>query len=321
MLFVGCQQEDPVQKFKKRIDQEYTLFEEFEYSDVRRYGLFVNESLGTNPINGKSIVNSVLDVAEFGIPLKFPSGYYLTSLRIKGRSNIELNFDDVTFCGTIEIQNSQDISFNGTLNTLEQFYSRDSEKIKINQINIKKDTIKSLNRRRPAGCSIHSGTREMTIGKLIVEDVGSGTPEFKYVKGGLVIHGHNNEPEEIKIDSAIIKNSDRHGAYITGDEISISYLLIEKFGVGSSQGMAKMEGGIEGEQLEFAGLWIKNCFDSSIKRTDIKLDNSKGTYSLNMDYGELFRPVVIDSVLLIGNRDSLKEKFSPRTGVKIKFLK
>ena len=163
----------------------------------------------------------------------------------------------------------------------------------------------------------------MTIRKLIVDDVGSGTSDFKYVKGGLVVHGHNDEPENIKMDSVFIKSSDRHGVYLSGDQIHIDYLSIDKFGIGSGEHMAKMEGGIEGEQLDFAGLWIKNCFDSSIKRTEINLTQSKGVYSLNMDYGESFRPVILDTVLLIGKgkENPLIEKYSPRTGVKINLLK
>ncbi|GMN07852.1 hypothetical protein MTsPCn5_32410 [Croceitalea sp. MTPC5] len=323
-LLVGCKKnEDQWKKDLEKIDTEFTLHNEYDYLDVRRYGLFPGKPIGGHPKNGKNVVEALLDLAELGVPIRFPEGFYKTALKIQGRKNIKLYFNNTIFAGLVEVRNSNDIHLMGSLSTLEQFYTRDSENIQADIVFVKKDSILSINNRRPYGCSIHSGTKNLTIKKLVVEDVGSGTFDYKFVKGGLIIHGHNNEPEEINIDSVIIKSSDRHGAYISGENIEIDFLSIEKFGVGSGLEMAPMEGGILGDQLAFSGLWIKNCFNSSIKRTEIKLMESGGVHSLNMDYGETFRPVVLDTVLLIGKGKGspLNEKYSPRTGVKINFLK
>jgi len=320
-LFYSCKKEKKIdQSFKIEIvDSLYTINNSYAVDDVRRYGVFPSKSIGQHPILLKDKMQVLLNVAESGIKLNFPPGVYKRSLSIEGRNYIEIIFNDVTFTGAVNIKNSKKITLKGSLLSLVQLYIKESEDINLDHIVIKSDTLLSGNKKRSMGCSVHTGSNNIKINKLVVEDLISGSNE-KYVKAGLAIHGHNNEPSNVSIDSVIILSSDRHGVYLTGDNILINYLDINTFGIGSAIGMEPMEGGVQGEQGKFAGLWVKNAHNSGIKKAIINIENSKGAYSVNFDIGESFRPFKIDTLLIEGNNLSLKKRILKRTGVNVRTL-
>lgn len=308
-------------KTKKEVyvDSIYTLDEAFEIGDVRRYGVLPGKGIGQHPKLLKDKLQVLLDISEVGIELFFPKGVYDRTFNIDGRNGVQIVSDSAIFTGAINIKNSENVKINGVIQSLTQFYTQEANNIKINTIITKTDSIIKGNSIRSTGCSIHGGSKNITINKVIVEDLGSGSEQYKYIKAGFIIHGHNNEPSRIKVDTVIVKSSDRHGVYLSGDEVDIKFLHIQKFGVGSSENMAKMEGGIEGEQLDFSGLWIKNCYNSFINEVVIDIENSKGKYIFNFDIGEEFRPTIIDKLTINGlkTNNQLEKRVFSRTGVKL----
>ena len=300
-------------------DSAYVIDSTYSKGDVRRYGVIPGKGIGQHPKILKDKLDVLLDIAESGITITFPEGVYNRTFNIINRSNIHIIANNALFTGSIIINNSNSIIAEGTIQTLLQFVTNESENLIFENIIIKTDTALSGNGKRSYGCSIHGGTKNLKIKKLVVEDVGSGSEEYKFVKGGLVVHGHNNEPQKISIDSVLIQSSDRHGAYLTGSEINIKYLRVNKFGLGSSDQMAPMEGGINGEQRNFAGLWIKNCFNSKIEKAIIDLNGSNGKFSYNFDIGESFRPFTIGELIIKGaaNNPTIQNRSLSRTGVVI----
>lgn len=319
ILLFSCKNENKNDKelTKEIIDSLYTINDFYHTSDVRRYGVFPEKSIGQHPKLLKDKMEVLLELAENGIKLNFPPGLYRRALTIENRKNIEMNFDNAIFNGAINIKESNHIHLEGDLLTLVKLYIRESNMIKIDNITLKSDTLLSGNNKRNMGCSIHSGSNNVRVGKLRINDLASGK-ELKYIKAALAIHGHNNEPSNITIDSVIIDSSDRHGAYITGQKIDIKYMYVSNFGIGSAEGMEPMEGGIDGEQKEFSGLWIKNAHNSRIGKIIIDIKDSKARYIHNFDIGESFRPFNIDTLIIRGANTNLVKKFKERTGVNVK---
>lgn len=299
----------------QEIDSLYVLNKDFDVSDVRRYGVFPEKSIGGHPKLKKNKIDVLLDLSENGLELTFPEGIYKTALVIENREDIALKFQEATFTGSVQIKESDDIKLKGNLTSLVEFYTKNAQNISVDNLFLKSDTVNSINKRRNLGCSIHSGTKNISFKKLIVDDLVSGK-EFKYVKAAVAVHGHNNEPKDVFIDSLIINSSDRHGVYLTGDNINIKYLEVNKFGIGSSDNMAPMEGGIAGEQKEFSGLWIKNAHESNIQKAVINIQNSKGKYSTNFDIGDTYLPFKIDTLIIRGKGES-SEKSMKYTAVEV----
>ncbi len=298
-------------------DSAYVVDSTYTIGNVRRYGVIPGKPIGQHPKLLKDKLDILLEIAERGITITFPEGVYDRTLNIRNRNNISLISENALFTGPINIDQSNKIDIKGTIQTLTQFVTKESENLRFENIIIKSDTILSGNGNRSYGCSIHAGTKNLNINKLVVEDVGSGSEDYNFVKGGLVVHGHNNEPHAVSIDTVIIQSSDKHGAYLTGSEINIKYLQINKFGMGPLNHMAPMEGGIDGEQFNFAGLWIKNCFNSKIEKVVLDITESEGKYGYNFDIGESFRPFKIDELIIKGSstNKSIKNKSLSRTGV------
>ncbi len=304
-------------KEKHYIDSLYVIDENFKVGDVRRYGVMPGISIGQHPKLLKDKLEVLLDISESGVELFFPKGVYNRTFNIEQRSSVRMFSDSAIFTGAINIKNSNNVTINGVIQSLSRFYTQNSNNIDVNTIITKTDSVLKKNSQRSTGCAIHGGSYNVFINKVIINDSGSGSELYKYVKGALIVHGHNNEPSNIKIDSVIVQSSDRHGAYLTGTGVEIKYLEVKDFGIGSSSNMAPMEGGIEGEQKNFAGLWVKNCHDCFIDEAVIDIKNSKGKYSVNFDIGEDFRPTSIGQLTIknsSSNKNITKRIFS-RTGV------
>ncbi len=302
-------------------DKEYVLDSTYQIGDVRRYGILPEKGIGTHPNLEIDKMDAILNLAEKGVVIYFPKGIYKRTLKIENRKNIKIKTSEATFTGSILIKNSENIKVEGTITSFNQLYTRSSSNLELQKVIIRTDTLLAENKMRSIGCSIHARTKNMKVESLEVWDVGSGSKYYSYVKAGLTIHGHNDEPSNISLGKVLIKSSDRHGVYLTGEEISIEKLIVEKFGIGSKKEMKPMEGGIEGEQYSFAGLWIKNCFNSYIREVVINSGNSNGVYSVNFDIGESFRPFDIGKLTLINQpNSSITKKIIGRTGVVVENL-
>lgn len=319
-LVIGCSKKEKIIYKTKLsidvIDSLYTLNKEYPLNDVRRYGVIPNKGIGEHPVLKKDKLEVLLDLAEGGQELNFPKGTYSKTLSIENRNNIKLNFNNSIFTGSILVRKSNNINLIGNVTSLIQLYTRDSKNINIEEITLASDTLKSSHRNGNLGCSVHAGTQGLTIKKMTVKSTVSDK-KFQYSKGAFIVHGHNNEPVDVNVDSLIVNSSDRHGVYLTGENININFLKIDSFGVGSSLNMKPMEGAIEGEQGLFAGLWIKNAHNSKINKVIIDINDSKGTYITNFDIGDSYLPFTIDSLIITGKSPKLKRKKNVYSAVEV----
>ncbi len=319
-FFFNCKKVETKKKIDQvTLDSLYTLNDNYPVNDVRRYGVIPSNEVGLHPKLKKNKLDVILDLAESGYELVFPEGYYNHSLKINGRENVKLKFNNSAFSGVVEVRNSNNINLLGDLISYVKFYTKESSNVNLDNLYLKSNTALSGNKKRNLGCSIHSGSEKVNIKKIVIEELASGK-ELGNVKAAFICHGHNNEPQNINVDTLIVKSSDRHGVYLTGSKLSFNYISIDKFGLGERKDTNPMEGGIQGEQFLFSGLWIKNSFDSSIGKVVINNKNSEGVYSINFDVGEFFRPTKIDSIFLIDNDTDIKERILKRSGVKYKSL-
>lgn len=313
---VPCNQEVE-QTSQGDLIQLYTLNDSFPINDVRRYGVFPNKEIGTHPVTASSKIQVVLDLAEAGINLHFPSGYYETGLLIDSRSNINLYFDDAVFAGVIHITNdngcsSKNIYLKGKISTFDRFGIYHSENIELDTLICKNDPAKNYYKTEGRGCHIYVGTKNLRMKYLEIEGMGSG-------KGGannhaaLSIDGWKNNPQGVVINKVLIKSSDRHGIYITGFDHKIDEIEILNYGMGNSQNMSLMQDAKRGEEKEFTGLWINRCYNTFLGEISIHEETSNGSYSIFFDEGDTECPVVIKKLTVTGS--TIKTKIEKKNGV------
>lgn len=289
----------------------------FNKGDVRRYGLLPNK-----PIN-KKLLNKVLTLGEKGLTLTFPKGLYETNLIIEGKKNLIINFEDTSFEGQIQIidtknkKPSNSIYFQGKVTSYSKFFTRNSSNIFIDTLILKSDTIVNPHNKRNLGCSIYAGTQNLLIKNLVVEDLGSGDNYYKFSHAALQIHGWKNNPKKVTIYNADIKSSDRHGAYITGENHEIKNLSIGKVGLGDYNNIHGLGDALDVEIDTTTALWINRCTNSRFERISIDTKRSKLKYTVNFDEGSSGSPTIIDT-LIIKNRAKISYKSNDLTNVVVR---
>lgn len=289
-------------------DSDYVLSDAYPMGDVRRYGVFPDSTHSKgHPFTKKSRIETILDLSSnHEIEMTFPKGYYDSSLIIKGKNNLSLNFNDSEFGGIIQIieqdsTQSSNITLKGNLTSYTGFFTRKSNGITIEDLNIKSDPSKSTFDMNSKGCQIFAGTKDVKINTLVIDDIGSDGAKYKYINSALSIEGWNNNPEGVKINKVHIKSSDRHGVYLTGREHEIGELIIDKFGVGSAKDMAPMQDAKKGEEKDFKALWVNKCYDSFIENVTINEKGSKGKYTAHFDSGKKEQPVKIGVLKILND--------------------
>lgn len=315
---------------ENKINQEelkYVVNESFPVGDVRRYGIKVDGGNPTHPFTNKPTYETVCDISqELGIEIFFPKGFYKDGLIIRGKENVTINFDGAEFAGPIYIiedkdkKESRNITFKGKVTSYTKFHTRYSSKITIDTLYIKTNDELSQNKLRSSGCDIFRGTENLKIKSLIIDDLGSGNKEFLTSTAALLIHGWGANPKDVIIDNVHIKTSDRHGAYVTGNDIIIENLTIDAFGLGESKSMATMQDAAKGEEQNITGLWVNNCNNSIFGNVKINTNKSKGKYAVWLDTGDAASPTIIEGVVLNGGDSRLPIYAEETTNVVIKSL-
>lgn len=306
---------------------KYVINDSFPVGDVRRYGITVDGGNPTHPFTNKPTYETVCDISqELGIEIFFPKGYYKDGLIIRGKENVTINFDQAEFAGPIYIMEDKDknesrnITFKGEVITYTKFHTRYSSKIDINKLHIKSNDTLSNYKKRSSGCDIFRGTDNLKIKSLVIDDSGSGSEEFLTSTAALLIHGWGANPKDVMIENVHIKSSDRHGAYITGNNIIIENISIDAFGLGESKSMASMQDASKGEEQNITGLWINNCNNSIFGNVKINTNNSKGKYAVWLDTGDTAKPSIVESVTLNGGDGKLPIFAEETTNTVIKSL-
>ncbi len=332
LLFFSCDEKNknlitPLNNSNNINEAEYVIDSSYSLGDVRRYGIFPNIEIGNHQKYKKNKINVILDLAESGQEITFPTGHYNTNLILKGREDVNIHFNNVSFSGQIQIiedelgKESRNINLLGTLKTYNKFFSRKSQNISIDTLIIASDTLKNNYNKRSLGCNIYGGTKHLNIKKLIVEDLGSGDEYYKFSVAALQIHGWDNNPEYINISEAIIEKSDRHGVYITGNNNSIDKLLIKKVGLGTINYNNGLEDA-ETEELKFiSALWMNKLNNSKISNVTIDCRNSKANYTVNFDEGSSGEPTVIDYLQIINNDSNIKMLPNDLTNIVVRHFK
>ncbi|KZS41441.1 hypothetical protein AWE51_22320 [Aquimarina aggregata] len=296
---------------KKLIDEaKYVLFDTYKIGDVRRYGVFPNERIGMNPKSNKNALETVIDLAEGGVEIIFPEGYYKTNLVLEGREQLRLQFDNASFAGEIRInenlkKESSNIIFLGKVTSYSRFFVRKSRMIRIDEMIVKTDTILSWDKKESRGCNIYQGVEDIFFNKVIIDGLGSGESYYQYTSAAMQIYGWNDNPKNVRIDSLIVNSSDRNGAYITGSDHKFNYIHIKDYATGTTKFMKPIEDTSAGEELIMCGLWINRCNGCDFKEIIIN-NKDNDNLALKLDEGNIKSSTVIDNINIhYNNIDSL----------------
>tara|TARA_B100000767_G_scaffold120944_1_gene115312 strand:+ start:133607 stop:134581 length:975 start_codon:yes stop_codon:yes gene_type:complete len=300
------------------IDKEFIFDSAYSKGDVRRYGIFPNKA-----VSGKHL-NDVLYLANQGLPIQFPKGYYDTSIVLKKSSNISLHFDEVILGGGFQIidengENSQYIKITGTLTILDKLFIRRSNNISFDDVFLMSDTIQNMHRQKNRGVSIYAGSKNIRFNSLTINDTGGEPKEFfKYTAAALQVHGWKNNPENILINSLSINNAGRTALYLTGNNHQINKVQVFNFGLGSNENMFGLDDASPGEETEFSAVWINRCNSCEIDSLVINSIYNKGRYSLRLDEGKYHEPTFINNIRISNKAKKLLIKDDKLTNILVK---
>lgn len=317
LLAFSCEKTKSLSEPKEEIiqidEKNYVLDSTYQIGDARRYGIYpdgVNNNM-KHPNTGKYKIQTLLDFAEESqITINFPKGYYGINIIIQSRENVNLHFNQSEF-NLIHItdeqrKESKNINLKGTLILYNQFGSYNSRNIELDSLILKSDINKNLEKLRNKGCHIYKGTKNLNIKYLEVNDLGSGEEKYKNTHAALAIDGQDNNPQKISIQKTLIKSSDRHGAYITGSNHFFEEIVIEKYGLGSTDGMKGMQDANFEDAFVLSGLWINRCNDCIFNSVTITTKHSQNGIPLKLDEGNIDAPTFINKLNLdVNYRDSL----------------
>lgn len=312
-LFNSCLEREKKSTVTERINSSEKFYDslwvkDYSYAkgDVRRYGLYPDESIQ------ESTLNTVLNLAEEGLILTFPKGFYKTNFELIGKKNITIYFDDVTIGGAINIINvdsetSVNIKLKGKICVLDKVFLQQAKNISFEDLIIKSDTTRNIHNRLNRGLSIYAGSKNIFFEDLKILDTGgTGDDFYKFTAAALQIHGWNDNPENIVIRNLLIQNASRTAVYITGNNHKIGKAKVENYGKsGSSNNMFGLEDAKSGSEKLFTGFWINKCNDCIIDSLEIS-NLYKTDYSLKLGIGEYSKPAVINNI-----RRSGKSKHEP----------
>jgi hypothetical protein len=299
-------------------DSEFIIDSTYAKGDVRRYGIFPNKA-----VSGKHL-NNVLYLANQGLPILFPKGYYDTSIVLKKASNISLQFDEAVLGGGFQIidednQESQYIKISGTLTILDKIFIRQSNNISFDGVILTSDTIQNIYKQKNRGVSIYAGSKNIKFNSLTINDTGGEPKEFfKYTAAAFQVHGWKNNPENILINSLSINNAGRTALYLTGNNHQIYKALVSNFGLGSNKNMFGLDDASPGEETEFAAVWINRCNSCEIDSLAIHSTFNEGMYSLRLDEGKYHEPTFINNIRIDNKAKELPIKDDKLTNILVK---
>ena len=299
-------------------DKEFIIDSTHVKGDVRRYGVFPNKNISTKHLS------NVLYLANQGLPIYFPKGYYNVTIILKRASNISIQFDEVILGGGFQIideynQASQFIKITGTLTILDKLFIRQSNNISFDEVFVSSDTIQNSFKQKNRGVSIYVGSKNIQFNSLTVNDTGGYPTEFfKYTAAALQVHGWKNNPENILINRLSINNAGRTALYLTGNNHQFNKVTVSNFGLGSNENMFGLDDASPSEETEFSGVWINRCNSCEIDSLAINSTNNKGQYSLRLDEGKYHEPTFINHIQLKNKATELAIKDDKLTNILVK---
>jgi hypothetical protein len=299
-------------------DKAYIKNMNFPYGDVRRYGIFPETLVPQKELQ------KLLRLAQQGVPLLFPSGYYPINLRMEGATDISIQFENVELGGElviIELENrsSSRIALKGRLKVLDRVFMRHSGDILLDTLLIHSDEKRNIHGNKNRGLSIYAGSRNIGIDYLEVFDTGGeSTKYYQYVAAAVQLHGWNNNPRNVRIRELRIRNTGRSGLYLTGYGHRIEMVEVLGFGSGSNKQVAGLDDAPPGSTGSFSGVWLNKCENCDIDTVRISNHSSKDQVHLRLGPGEAFKPAIIHNLLLSARTSKIKIEDSELTNVIIK---
>jgi hypothetical protein len=300
------------------VDSEFIIDSTYTKGDVRRYGVFPSKDVSTK------YLNNVLYLANQGLPIYFPKGYYNTSIVLKKNSNVTMQFDEVVLGGGFQIidednQASHFIKITGILTILDKLFIRQSNNISFDDVILISDTIQNSFNQKNRGVSIYVGSKNIKFNSLTIIDTGGDPTEyFKFTAAALQVHGWNNNPENILINHLNIKNTARTAIYLTGNNHQINNVTVSNFGLGSNENMFGLDDASSREEIEFSAVWINRCNSCEIDSLTINSTYNKGQYSLRLDEGKYHEPTYINNIQLNNKAKELPIKDDKLTNILVK---
>ena len=298
-----------------------TIDDSYSIDDVRRYGLMPDKTIGAHPKTKKPIIEQIISLANKGQELNFPKGYFKTALNLSDASGVKLNFNNTEFSGGIIIKGTKDspvenIDLNGKLATYSTFSCSFIDNVSIDSLIIRNYKEKNISKIESSGCNIYTGSTSLYIDYLEIEGTGSDSDQFRYTPAALMVHGKSPEPIDILLKEVLIKSSDRHGAYLSGNTIDIEKLKIESYGQGKVVNMLPIAYTKRGDEKKITGLWLFDFNNSTINDLEINTQNSpKAVDALYLDNGDGNYISNIFDLNITGNRKNIRK--SQATNIKI----
>ena len=239
--------------------------------DVRFFGIYPDGVTDWRD-NGK-LATALQWASSNKIPLYFPAGLY--------KSYFDNYWSDVTcifeegaeFAGVIHVaindasgtpsQNRpSNVRFIGTVTTYARVGTYNCDDVYIERIHIKSDPTKNAQGVKPHGVHIYLDSKNINIGEIIVDDIGSNQYYGVGLDGSYTYH-----PSNVHIGRIHVKDSETHGVYLWGDNITVDNILVDGYGAGTQT--ATLEGATGPESAITHGFWSNMTTNSRIGRIEV----------------------------------------------------
>ena len=109
----------------------------------------------------------MLSLANQGLPIYFPPGYYNTSISLENTSSVTIKFDEVILAGHLQItNNSERIKINGSVTILDKLFIVQSRDISFEKVIVKSNQTQNIYEQKNRGVSIYAGSKNIKFDSL-----------------------------------------------------------------------------------------------------------------------------------------------------------
>lgn len=295
------------------LEQKLSVNKDYSIGDVRRYGVMPDQGIGVHPVTKNRILDELVNLANTGVELVFPEGYYKMHLDLAKANNATMVFNDAKFSGAILINGTKDnniknVTLKGKIGTYHGLSTRFINGLELDSIILLNDKSKNLAKFNNTGANFYVGSKNVECKYLQVDGTGSNLEVYRYNFAALAIHGKTPPPENLNFKNILINSSDTHGAFLSGKDIIISNIIIKSFGDGTSKYLNPINFTTKGEESQFSGIWLNDFNYSAIDNASINtsIKKSKIINALYLDKGNLKEESEIVKLKIIGDNKTIK---------------
>ncbi|MDV7137582.1 hypothetical protein R3X28_01775 [Maribacter sp. TH_r10] len=287
----------PLEIPSKTNDSIWVKNTSYNYGDIRRYGFQDKHLL-------KEQIDSIIDIGSSGVDISFPKGLYPINFVLENKKNLNIHFNSSIIAGKLSIVNTNNVNITGEIEILDQLFLKNSSNISFNEVSLRTDKINNLHKRANRGVNIYSGSKDITMNELSIEESGGDDVFFQYSQAALMIHGFQDTPKRVIIKHILIKNSKRTGAYISGSSHYIGKIKVNNYGLSKNKDNIKpVEKASIGEEKIFSGVWMNRSENNRIDTLVINNQMGYGTYSIILDESQGYVPNLIGEISITDGND------------------